>query len=1173
MPPGTLRVAVCQLECHPALTLDDLDYLSEPTVPEPGGSSLASLSHFALDIADLQAQCADAYIHWHQRRLEHVLTYLSTLNPVPHLVVFPEGAVPLELLDALREFAATHQNTVFAGTHSLQLTHQNAQRYKQLGIDGKELKSWNERQRPCTAVLPIFSAGRSYFHLKSVPSVFERGDIRRDTKALAVAESFPLELAGHRVEVAAFVCAEALQRHQMPSKYDLIVVCAYNPSSDAFDPFTSQHVGTGVPVVIANDGRYGGSGVHILIDKRMHCWWWGEAIRGHLPPGDGILVVDIDRAHPAPQVGVADPHPPAQLVRCCAMTYEDATDNGFEASRLVGEAREQLDTTIQAELLSQVLEKNVSAIQRLAVAQLRRLADKGTSDVDWWTCLGLDCSITAQPDLAGLERSLSANAAGKLETILQAGDVQDERALGRIAKLLAHYRRKAGGAPLPTTTKGTELADVLIDREEECRIVRDWLSNPQAVICVLSGLSSVGKTRIIETAIRQGGYRHILRVQLVPDSTLEYLVASLLQQVGYRFGGGTENLQRLLTSVLQHRLARDTIVLLERAHHLMANFVWRDPDTPAIIDALCEVASAQQSTVLLESDHSLDLEPPNPAKYHRNWVRGLAQEDAVLLLDQHLRRAGLNPGHYSKEDRVAIATGLDGHPGAIILASEYVEQHGISQVVADIAARKGVHSRIVERIIKRLHITDEQTIVLSLLSVARGPVPALVIRDVTDFNAMRALRGLIQMALVERQDNDFVAITGLLRGFADLPCPSDKDLKRFHERAAAEYARVAGPAQSADGLRWAVEASYHAYSAGMPELAPSARELADGALGALQQLLDRGEYERARPIVDQLLRAHRTAEVLQLGALVYARLGRCEQALTLAKEAVSKQRQRVWILTEVGRCALFVGQDEIAEDAVRIAKATGTDDSYIAVLEGKLALRRARVDDAITAFQRGTEISCGDGWPHFFLGRTMLKQGDLDNAVNVLINGERIESARFRPRRRALAALRTQLAYAYLLRDDLEAAQKWLSIIVDEDRPNPEVARALAYVDLRSGRARFADAALARLDPSKTRNRHERAQVHLFRGLFYLNAGHRERASEEFSLASQADPRNIFVLLRWALVLLDIARDSAAEREHEAARVCAEQAHAVANKVLEFDRDNPEALRILESISDEFNVT
>ena len=67
MPAGILRVAVCQLECHPALTLDELDYLSEPTVPEPGGVSLSSLSRLSLDVADLQVQCGETYRQWHRQ--------------------------------------------------------------------------------------------------------------------------------------------------------------------------------------------------------------------------------------------------------------------------------------------------------------------------------------------------------------------------------------------------------------------------------------------------------------------------------------------------------------------------------------------------------------------------------------------------------------------------------------------------------------------------------------------------------------------------------------------------------------------------------------------------------------------------------------------------------------------------------------------------------------------------------------------------------------------------------------------------------------------------------------------------------------------------------------------------------------------------------------------------
>ena len=50
-------------------------------------------------------------------------------------------------------------------------------------------------------------------------------------------------------------------------------------------------------------------------------------------------------------------------------------------------------------------------------------------------------------------------------------------------------------------------------------------------------------------------------------------------------------------------------------------------------------------------------------------------------------------------------------------------------------------------------------------------------------------------------------------------------------------------------------------------------------------------------------------------------------------------------------------------------------------------------------------------------------------------------------------------------------------------------------------------------------------------------------------------------------------RDSKSERELEIAHECAEQAKTLAEKVLEFDTMNKEAIKILEKIYDDFNIS
>jgi tetratricopeptide (TPR) repeat protein len=245
-------------------------------------------------------------------------------------------------------------------------------------------------------------------------------------------------------------------------------------------------------------------------------------------------------------------------------------------------------------------------------------------------------------------------------------------------------------------------------------------------------------------------------------------------------------------------------------------------------------------------------------------------------------------------------------------------------------------------------------------------------------------------------------------------------------------------------------------------------------------------------------------------------------------------------------------------------------DAYISVLEGRILLKKGKPQDAIRVFQIGVDISERDGWPHFYLGRELIRQGDIPKAIEILEKGEEIEAGYGRHRWNLLVAIRTQLGIAYLLNGDLPNAETWLKLVAEEG--NPEVARAFACIRIKADKGVVTEKALSDLNPTKARDRFEKCQMHLFRGLFFLNAGIPGKASDEFRLASRADPRNLFVLLRWAESLLEIARDARAEGEHEAAHTCAEQAKTVVEKVLEFDKTNERALGILEKLCDEFNI-
>jgi len=765
--------------------------------------------------------------------------------------------------------------------------------------------------------------------------------------------------------------------------------------------------------------------------------------------------------------------------------------------------------------------------------------------------------------------------AESLLAVIQSGNVQDVTVLGNAAKLMNAYKKAAGGTKQGPGSQKTAISgndDVTIDREGESTEVMRFLEHPRQVACLVFGLDAVGKTTVVEKAIAKGGYRKVARLSLAPDVTGPFLAVNILSSIEYPRAAKVRDPIAALRAIFPARLRAIRVIIIQDAENLLAHVMWRDAALQDVFRILMTLARAAECKVVVESSTQFDLPIDDPNLVKRVPVRGLHPEDGLALLNQQFRRVGLEPSEFAEGDRRQIVDILSGHPGATILAADYVENSGIGRVRNDLIGKTGVYTRIVQRVLQKLHLGEQEAHVLSLLAEARVPIPTKVISQVTNFDPLPAIQDLRKLALVDRLADDFIAITGILRGFGNIAIPNPMDLEAFHIAAAMEFAVLAARADTVEQLRWTVEARYHAFSARREDLAPELENIADGALGALAMLVKRTDYEAAYPLLQQLLKSHRSAEVLELGAVVYARLGNCEEALVLAKEAVSVDPQRVWVLTEVGRVSLFVHRVEVAEDALRIARATGTDSTHIATLEGQVLERKKQPDRAIEAYRRGVRISEYDAWPHFFLGRTLIEQGQPEEAKAVLEEGNRIEASRYRPRQRVLTALRTQLALAYLHTDDTKNADRWLSLVAEEDAINPEVARAFSYLRLKKGETNIASRALADLDPDRAKNRHERAQIRFFRGLFFLSAGESARASEEFNLANLSDPQNVFVLLRWSETLLGMAKEAKGKGDHDAAEVCARRVKEVVEKVLKFDSDNSQSLAILEQLYYEFHV-
>lgn len=112
-----LRIAICQLTCHPAIYVGHQMWLEEPFIQEDSKCTLSHLSVRGFKVEDLLQRCKSTYLEWHAQRIMGILGFLKTVSPSPSLVVFPEGAVPFQCLSAVQSYSSENEVTVFAGTH------------------------------------------------------------------------------------------------------------------------------------------------------------------------------------------------------------------------------------------------------------------------------------------------------------------------------------------------------------------------------------------------------------------------------------------------------------------------------------------------------------------------------------------------------------------------------------------------------------------------------------------------------------------------------------------------------------------------------------------------------------------------------------------------------------------------------------------------------------------------------------------------------------------------------------------------------------------------------------------------------------------------------------------------------------------------------------------------
>ncbi|MCA9712532.1 MAG: carbon-nitrogen hydrolase family protein, partial [Myxococcales bacterium] len=151
--PHHTRVAVVQLDFHPAASIDRKSPLADPLFAlgkpdslEPADGEVVPGLQEPLE--GLRARVRAAYVEQLRARLEAILVACRGWDV--QLVVLPEYSVPWELLPALAEAAGPM--VVVAGTHAVERTGRRAGVYEALG--------WPQAPRSGMAVAPVLHRGR-----------------------------------------------------------------------------------------------------------------------------------------------------------------------------------------------------------------------------------------------------------------------------------------------------------------------------------------------------------------------------------------------------------------------------------------------------------------------------------------------------------------------------------------------------------------------------------------------------------------------------------------------------------------------------------------------------------------------------------------------------------------------------------------------------------------------------------------------------------------------------------------------------------------------------------------------------------------------------------------------------------------------------------------------------
>jgi len=975
---------------------------------------------------------------------------------------------------------------------------------------------------------------------------------------------------GHgTVSLVPLNCAEAIQDPKLPEAFDVAAIISLDQKpGEHFHSFVNTQIANRRVVAYCNIGQYGGSFIYTVKDERTQNWF-RDTFPDGLPLGDAIVVADVDLDVTAVETGIANPSQAFELVSVSAVVGEH--DPRAVRSR---ELSAGCDTSQPVEERASIL-RDLAKRPRVTKLMARRIdrllfdAERGLPSGTAIAQLGADCIVGSVGSLEQLEDELAALCRDGLEKLMEnAAHEEDATA----AALMDMWRRcKKHDAPsTPENPSPTlEATRQLIDREDEIRRLAKFIDHAERALLLVTGLPGIGKSGVLKKGFRELGVQGQRWVSLSRDSSAAYLLAAISAANPSAIDPSLIDAPAAYvnTSRFRDSLRGVKVLIIEGCQELLDAGRWRENEIRDAMEALAEYCCNSGVKLVLESRRELPFEAERiRSSIERMGVHGFVDRSSkygVQLFESQLRRVGVPVDVMTPGEKGQLVARLSGHPKALEVAANVCYDDGPDELLKEVSSGSARLMSRVRSLFSHLSLSTDESRVLALLATSRSALPRSVLTEVVGGTANRDIRELISLGAIEQTERGWIAVANLMRGsIADVALdPGDET--RLHQVAARTLMDSVGDGPEA--LETAVEAEHHAAMAG--DKLSISTGLLDGALAAARSHYENQNYDAAAKILGVLLQKRRTRPALRLAALVFARLQDLDKAVSLAKEAFKLDTHDTPLLAMLGRIALSQRHEKLVETLLLTARDAGVEDAEILILQGRLLLRRAELNRAVTTFERAVSLTERNPWAFLLLAEAYQRLGRLDEAIDALVDGERFYYDRDCNWPSVIRAIRAKAGVCYALSGKHDFARTYIESIATEER-SPEAALAFATITKGVGREGMQEA-LSELRRARTSNAFERCQMHLFSAQCYLAMEEKEAANREFEKAVEADRGNVYAMLRWARNSYTLAIDRRAEGEPSYA-VYAQTAHHMALRAMQFDPANNDAKDVLHRLATEF---